>query len=148
MENETKMTQTFVRYYVGDLCYVMNDEWDEVCDRFFPPDSVGGVDGEFQLADGRKFFSLSTMYGDGTYRDNFGRAYGVDAGLIGAIKVDDIRDPDFEKVIARGYAHIVEFSSELQDFDVSSNDYGTLRFGPILIETGFGDEEVEEDGDF
>ena len=132
------MTTQFVRYYIGDLCYVMNDEWDEVCDLFFPPNSVGVADGEFQLADGRKFFSLSTMYGDGTYRDNFGRSYSVDAGLIGAIKVDDIRDPDFEKVVARGCAHIVEFSSELQDFDVSSDDDGTLRFGPVLIETGDG----------
>jgi len=129
------MTQAFFRYYVGDLCYVMHDEWEEVCDLLFSHDSVGGAEGEFQLADGRKFFSLSTLYGDGTYRDNFGRSYSVDAGLIGAIKVDDIRDPNFEIVIANGYGHIVEFSSELQDFDVSSDDDGTLRFGPILIDT-------------
>ena len=23
------------KYYVGDLCYVMHDEWDEVCGLFF-----------------------------------------------------------------------------------------------------------------
>ena len=137
MENETKLAQTYVRYYVGDLCYVLRDEWDEVCGLLsFDNETV-----KYELEDGRKFFSLSTMYGDGTYRDNFGRAYGVDAGLIGAIKVDDIRDPDFEKVMANGYAHIVEFSSELQDFDVSSDDDGTLRFGPILIATGDEDED-------
>jgi hypothetical protein len=145
MENETTAmsTQTWVRYYIGDICYVMHDEWDEVCNLSFPPDHRTGtaIDGEFQLADGRKFFSLSTKYGDGTYRDNFGRSYSVDAGLIGAIKVDDIRDPDFEKVVARGCAHIVEFSSELQDFDVSSDDDGTLRFGPVIIETGDSQED-------
>jgi len=141
MENKapTMSTQTFVRYYVGDLCYVMHDEWDEVCNLFTLSEGENdSIDGKFQLADGRKFFSLSTKYGDGTYRDNFGRAYSVDAGLIGAIKVDDIRDPRLEEIVACGHAHIIEFSSELQDFDVSSDDDGTLRFGPVLIETGDG----------
>jgi len=152
-ETTAMSTQTWVRYYIGDLCYVMHDEWDEVCNLFFPSDEANdNIDGEFQLADGRKFFSLSTKYGDGTYLDNFGRSYSVDAGLIGAIKVGDIRDPNFEDVVARGHAHVIEFSSELQDFNVFSDKDGTLHFCPVLIETGFvdedEDEEDEEDEDF
>jgi hypothetical protein len=30
------MTMPAGRYYIGDLCYVMHDEWDEACALFFP----------------------------------------------------------------------------------------------------------------
>lgn len=32
------------RYYVGDLCYVMDDVWDEVCDLMFPLPMENTVD--------------------------------------------------------------------------------------------------------
>ena len=62
------------RYYVGDLCYVMHDVWDEVCDLVFPYDGRG-VYGKFKLKDGREFAVYSTAYGDGTYYDGMGRKY-------------------------------------------------------------------------
>ena len=141
MENKTK-----VRYYIGDLCYVMHDEWDEVCNLLDYEDETVS----YELADGRKFHTLFTKYGDGTYLDNFGRSYSVDAGLIGAIRVEDIRDPDFEEVVARGGAHIVEFDTEFQEYDV--HEYkGLLCFAHVEIETGDGmweeDELEDEDED-
>ena len=134
MENKTK-----VRYYIGDLCYVMHDEWDEVCNLLdYENETVS-----YELVDGRKFYSLCTKYGDGTYLDNFGRSYSVDAGLIGAIKVDDIRDPKFEEVVARGGAHIVEFDTEFQEYGVYEYK-GLLCFAHVEIETGDGMWEEDE----
>ncbi len=46
------MTMPAGKYYVGDLCYVMHDVWDEVCDLMFPHDN-SGVYGKFKLKDGR-----------------------------------------------------------------------------------------------
>lgn len=42
------MTMPAGRYYIGDLCYVMHDEWDEFCDHLDYP-------GERKLKDGRKY---------------------------------------------------------------------------------------------
>ena len=42
------------KYYIGDLCYVMNDaEWDEFCSITIDGHNV--IDGEFQMKDGRRF---------------------------------------------------------------------------------------------
>ena len=132
MENETKMTAPApVEYYVGDLCYVMHDEWDEVC-ALVPYDNSEST---FRLKDGRRFFLLSTAYGDGTYFDHEGRSYSVDSGTIGAIKVDDIRDPGFNRIVEGSQGQIIEFPWELEWFTVGA-DNGSLGFAHITIETG------------
>ena len=73
------------KYYIGDLCYVMtNEEWDEFCKL-----TISGhecVDGEFTFADGRRFATYGTKWGDGEYRSNIGTKHSVDAGLIGCFK--------------------------------------------------------------
>ncbi len=81
------------KYLVGDLCYVMHPQWKEVCDLMFATDG-GVLDGEFNLANGVRFSVQSTAYGDGTYYDEEGRKYPVDAGLIGCIRVEDVQDPE------------------------------------------------------
>lgn len=131
-------------YYIGDLCYVMHDEWNEVCDLFFAGRNDQGCnDGEFTLADGRKFASYGTLYGDGTYDSNIGTRHSVDAGLIGCILVDDIRDDSYDDIESLGA--IVTFD---QDFTTGSTD-GVIRFGHVKIDTGDDDyddyyEEEEE----
>lgn len=123
------------RYYVGDLCYVLHEVWDEVCSLTF--DKEGRMlDGEHYLKDGRKFALYSTMYGDGTYHDGQGRSYPVDAGCIGCIlEVDiDLRNKENET----GGGQIIDFP---RDF-VTGDNNGQLLFGHILIETG------DEIGDF
>lgn len=133
------MTMPAGRYYIGDLCYVMHDEWDEVCDLFFPPgDNIGrGRDGEFTLTDGRRFASFGTAYGDGTYRSNIGTNHSVDSGSIGCIRVEDIRDNTYDDIERLGA--IVEFD---QPFEVSE-DQGLLVFGHVQIETAGDDEEYD-----
>jgi hypothetical protein len=126
------------KYYIGDLCYVMHPEWKEVCDLFFPPGHPPkGVEGEFTLKDGRRFASFSTAYGDGTYYSNINTEHSVDAGIIGCIRVEDIRDDEAADMETLGA--IVEFS---KPFEVSS-DGSSLVFGHVVIETGYDDEDEE-----
>ena len=134
------MTMPAGQYYIGDLCYVMHPEWDECCELFFPPGAPGrGVEGEFALKDGRRFASFSTAYGDGTYRSNIGTSHSVDAGLIGCIRVEDIRDSQYNNIEELGA--IVEFD---QPFEVSE-DQGLIVFGHVQIETAGGYNEEECD---
>jgi hypothetical protein len=141
MMNETPMTAP-VRYYVGDLCYVMHDVWDEVCNISFEPD----FDGEGELEDGRKFILFSTAYGDGVYNDSEGNPYSVDSGTIGAIKVDDIRDPEFARIVENGLGHVHEFPAEIDGMDCYYED-GTIRIYTVAIDTGADYEEDEVDVD-
>ena len=143
--NETQTTYP-VQYYIGDLCYVMHDAWDEVCALLFPDYSDGMTDGELELADGRKFIIFSTCYGDGSYRDQNGNSYSVDSGTIGAIKVDDIRDTN--PYLEGGTIH--EFAAEIDGNDCWSEN-GELGFYKVVINTGDsdyddeGDEELEDE---
>jgi hypothetical protein len=139
------MTMPAGRYYVGDLCYVMHDAWKECCDLFFPyvpgqPEQPE-VQGEFTLKDGRRFANFRTAYGDGTYRSNINTEHSVDSGCIGCIRVEDIRDTEYDDPESLGA--FVEFT---EPFEVSS-DQGLLIFGHVQIETAGGydwDEEDEE----
>jgi len=132
------MTMPAGKYWVGDLCYVMHDEWDEVCGLFFKDRTDHGCnEGEFTLKDGRRFVSYNTKYGDGGYYDQHGNEYAVDAGLIGCILVEDI-DLTCTKNNFNG-GHIVEFTS---DFDhqggrnTLGHDWdGVIRFDNVFIET-------------
>ena len=127
------------KYYVGDLCYVMHDEWDEVCGLFFEGrDDHGCNQGVFQLKDGRKFASFNTKWGDGVYFDQGGEEYGVDAGLIGCISLNDI-DLNADGNSTLG-GQIIQFDS---DFTVSGGEIyesrrdwdGVIRIGHIVIKT-------------
>ena len=132
------MTMPAGRYYIGDLCYVMHPEWDEFCALTIKGHQC--LEGEFTLADGRRFATLSTGYGDGTYRSNIGTDHSVDSGSIGCILVSDIRDNTYDNIEDLGA--IVEFD---QPFEVSE-DSGLLKFGHVMIETAGGyDEDEEED---
>ena len=51
------------KYYIGDLCYVMHPEWDEFCRITISGNEC--LQGEFNLADGRRFATFTTAYGDG-----------------------------------------------------------------------------------
>jgi len=130
------------KYWCGDLCYVINNRWDEVCNLLFPPDSKGdhrSNEGELELEGGIKFAIYGTAWGDGCYADNFGNEYGVDAGVIGCIKVDDLAKLG-EKVSDLGTIH--EFP---EDFETSYQD-GVITFGHVKIDTDmcFEEEDVPE----
>ena len=137
------MTMPAGKYYIGDLCYVMHDAWDEACELFFP--STGhpprGVEGKFTLKDGRRFASFSTAHGDGSYRSNTGTIHSVDSGSIGCIRAEDIRDTEYDQETLDALGTFVEFS---EPFDVYA-DQGLLTFGHVQIETAGGYDEEEEE---
>ena len=125
------MTMPAGRYYIGDLCYVMHPEWDEVCALFFPTNQSGrGVEGEFTLRDGRRYASFGTAFGDGEYYNNMGTSHCVDSGSIGCIRMEDIRDDEYSNLESLGA--IVEFD---QPFEVEKIGRGLLQFGHVEIET-------------
>jgi hypothetical protein len=133
------------KYYIGDLCYVMTDnEWDEVCSLTIKNNEC--IDGEFQFADGRRFATYGTAYGDGEYRSNLGTVHGVDSGSIGCIRVEDICADKYDNIEQLGA--IVEFET---DFVTSGGRgdrewEGTIQFGRMLIETDdWCDEEENYD---
>jgi hypothetical protein len=123
------------KYYIGDLCYVMHDRWDEFCALTCTDNRV--LDGEFNLKDGTRFATFTTKWGDGVYEDEQGNEYPVDAGLIGCIRIDDIAAEERENV-ANG--RVVEF---VQDFSTWSAG-GEIRIGNVLINT----DPVEEEEDY
>ena len=137
------------KYYVGDLCYVMNPEWREVCDLTFSSNAIS--EGEFTLADGRRFALYNTLWGDGSYRSNIDTYHCVDAGCIGVIRLEDIQDPRATEEEMLRLGAIVDFA---EDFDHSGGRTtddkwdGTIRFGNVQIYTGFDDESEELDEDF
>ena len=124
-------------YWIGDLCYVMHNEWEEVCSVICKPN----IDHSFavELKDGRTFGLSFTQCGDGEFLDNHGNSYGVDAGLIGMIKVSDISKRD-QCNITLGHVHTFD-----DEFEISYDGEGLISIGHIDIDTGDHDE-IEDDG--
>jgi hypothetical protein len=129
------MTMPAGTYYVGDLCYVMHPEWDEFCDITINGEQCN--DGEFTLKDGRRFATYGTMYGDGMYRSNIGTDHSVDAGLIGCIRIEDIRDPVATVAHMKGLGSIITFDAP---FETCVAD-GIIFIGHVEINTG----DIEDD---
>lgn len=80
------------RYWVGDPCYAITNDGDDIgiwfrlCDDMFAKE--GGERGAAVAHDkesGFWFVASSTAHGDGTYEGSDGRTYGVDAGMIGVV---------------------------------------------------------------
>ena len=124
-------------YIVCDLCYVIDDRWDEVCSCLFS-EKAKKAGGEFELDGGIKFAIYSTAWGDGCYKGSDGFDYGVDAGVIGCIKVSDLYKMG-ESPSNLGNIHTFD-----KDFE-TGYDNGTIFFGDLRIDTDpkFEDEEDE-----
>lgn len=127
-------------YVIADPCYVLNDE---VYFRllketnYFMYEAVdrGGVMVDSNT--GKYFAVFSTKYGDGSYKDNQGFTYGVDAGYIACIPAEMC-----ELDGNREYINEVTFD---RDFEVRYED-GLIIFGDVIINTDpddFYDEEEE-----
>ena len=123
------------KYYVGDLCYVMHDEWDEFCSLTINGHNV--LSGEFNLKDGRRFATFTTRWGDGNYFDQDGKSYDVDAGLIGCIALDDIDQTHPSNFISGG--RIVEFVNDFSTFSAG----GVITIGNVVIDTDPVEQEEE-----
>jgi hypothetical protein len=130
----TKFTMPAGAYYIGDLCYVMHEDWDEFCELTIEGNNV--KDGVFTLKDGTRFATFTTKYGDGSYHSTIGNI-GVDAGLVGCIRIGDIKQSD-RKNVKDGCAAIFN-----EEFECFSDGDGTITFGRVVVYTG--DEEHDDD---
>lgn len=130
-------------YYVGDLCYVMDEDWDEVLSLIIKGNEV--LDGEFSLKDGRRFAIYSTAWGDGGYYDQFGNEYGVDAGSIGCILVSDIREEDLGNLNDLGTVHSFPTDFVTAGGRGRANWDGVIMIGRVKIET---DPKMEDEDEY
>mgnify|MGYP003344131698 FL=1 len=138
------MSMNAGQYYIGDLCYVMHDVWDEVCDLLFP-DDFNSQQGEFTLKDGRRFAIYNTNYGDGEYdTSEWGHTICVDSGTIGCILTSDIRDNTYTSEQINRMAVIKTFTEDFNtsyEYDSYEDDDGypveekILNFGGIQVYT-------------
>jgi hypothetical protein len=134
------MTMPAGVYYVGDLCYVMtDDEWDQFCAITIKDNEC--LEGEFTMPDGRRFATYGTAYGDGEYKDQYGNQYGVDAGLIGCIKLTDIK-LNVSDVHYLGAVHTFANDFETTGGRNDTHWDGIIHIGHVRIET---DPQVEDE---
>jgi hypothetical protein len=154
---------TTARYYIGDLCYVLNsEEWNTYCANYdweHDANTCKDEDGydcenclepeKFDwdnLGAERPYFAFPTAFGDGRYSDQFGNQYCVDSGGIGAIRVEHANPEKLADAIERGLGHIHEFDDcdgEALTAGMCEYDNGTLYFGTVEIYTA-GDYEEDE----
>lgn len=127
------------RYFIGDPCYILDDEWDDACSLFIK-DEV--LEGKFALADGREFAIFNTMYGDGVYKDGEGTEYCVDSGSLGCVQLRDGEEP------RAGLGTVINVNLPL----VVERQGSIIHLGDIAIETDdwddpHHDEYNEDDSD-
>ncbi len=128
------MTMESGVYYVGDLCYVMTDEeWDDFCAITIKGHEC--LDGEFEMPDGRRFATFGTKWGDGEYYDQFGNSYGVDAGLIGCIKLSDIKASKYDDIERLGAIHTFPKTFTTSGGRDEREWNGVIRIGHVMIDT-------------
>lgn len=117
-------------YFLGDPCYCFGKKWSDILDEtdFFNRSKVMETE-----AGPKILMAFNTAHGDGTYEDQYGNEYSVDAGLIGLVPVE---------IIELKYSR--ERLSELGKFvtfnegDIVKSNGGTLSFGQYIIKTDFG----------
>lgn len=123
------------RYFIGDPCYVFDDDkdtWDKLLD-------AGLSDGGVVEFNGHKVYAHHTAYGDGTYKDQNGNEFGVDTGMLGAVPIELIEYPAGEEdgtMVDAPNGLLVDYEN------------GTFYFGNIVIKTDEDDEDDFEEDPF
>jgi hypothetical protein len=125
-------------YFLGDPCYAVPDpDWIPLlqsCGYFGarqPSSPLGKVNGYQVLAFG-------TAHGDGLYHDQEGRAYGVDAGMIGLVPEAAFGPEAQGQVTMALLGQIVTFTHEVI---ARTDGHGRLEFGPYRINTASDDHD-------
>ncbi len=120
-------------YVIGDPCYtVEGNDWDHILNvTDFFRDPVG------RLADGRLVVGFPTLHGDGTYKGSDGVSYSVDAGLIGAVQVEEGYTTENDSV------SVAVFDTDTECYLINRS---VIQIGNIIIDTGY-EEEWSDDYD-
>lgn len=129
-------------YYVGDPCYAIRDKWDSLLNHTECNFFEAGGNGAALIFEGHPVCAFGTAYGDGTYRDDNGNRYGVDAGLLGVVAAELV---DNERAWELGRK--VEFKHNFTCLVVEQGDSHKICLGSIAIETGDDQDDDDEDYD-
>ena len=127
MRDETAVSEVTLpagEYWVGDPCYAFSDHqvWMALLES-------AGIDHSPMPrimeanAEGRSFVASGTAFGDGTFYDQDGNEYGVDAGLIGVTPAVEGKTPSGLRQVTFTQPFSVEY------------DEGKITLGPIVIDT-------------
>jgi len=129
-----------VRYYIGDLCYVLDDAtWQTLCTQLF---SSNRADNKYTFPDGRVFWCVA-LEGDGRFplRDGITNEavaeLSVDSGTIGMAKLEGLAKYDSS---SRHYHAIdVHGSPGLSvDYDLCRVSVNNADY---IIDFGYEDDE-------
>lgn len=117
-------------YFVGDPCYMDTGYWSEYCDHVF---GAGGSTEPFYTDDGMVVFAVDTMYGDGTYYDQRGDCYPVDAGCIGVTSI--VSQEQMDLAIKNVKDDMGTIFCATKPFEVRRDRDGVIYIGEIAIDT-------------
>ena len=118
------------KYWIGDLCYILNEEngydWGRVARLLIVSGRSGGI---FETQ-GVKFYIGRTLHGDGCYYDDEWdeNKYGVDSGTIGCVLVDTVNGDWTPTQLG----HVHEIKEEFEPHC----DNGLFNIGHVRIDTG------------
>lgn len=139
-------------FYIGDICYVLSDE--VYHDIWGNQNSY--QEGKIQVGD-YAFAVDRTAYGDGTYVDNNGTEYSVDAGVIGCVpfelidmdKLHESYDPGADPIdILNNLGLFVEGSqAEFETDDEGVFNVYVDNQVAIVIDTNHESDYEEDDED-
>lgn len=113
-------------FYIGDICYVLSDK--VYHDIWGNQNSY--QEGKIQV--GNYAFAVDhTAYGDGTYTDNNGREYSVDAGVIGCVPFE-----------------LIDMDKLHEDYDPGADPIDILNDLGLFIEGSQAEFETNGEGLF
>lgn len=123
-------------YWFGDPCYPLGIDdvtWQQWV-KIAGDDSEGfaeGISGAY-LND-EILVGANTLYGDGTYYDNIGRAYPVDAGCLAPVSSTLIEKMNIDK---ESLDKIGTWVNHTSAESLTCDDEGVITFGSLIIKTG------------
>ena len=129
MSKEGSIESKVGKFYIGDPCYVLDDNiYFDIWDKKF-----NFEDGRVDCNDGLSFLVHGTAYGDGEYYDENGNVYGVDSGTIAIIPIELVGKTS-------GLQKGNVFSGDKAGMDYTDGTF-TIKVGgqKVIIET---DEQV------
>lgn len=119
----------------GDPCYTIDDQetWGTFLQMAQADEEAYSAGILLANLDGLPVLGMSTLYGDGGYKDQYGaHIFSVDAGMIGLVPVAIVeRYSDLSREELERLGLFISTSDPLRCVSLG----GTLSFGDIRIET-------------
>ena len=144
VENERAITVRGL-VMVTDPCYFIRDQdWQDLCADWFPDGH-----GRAETADacvvkykGARILVGRTAYGDGEYRVEGAGTFGVDAGVMCVVQVDELEAAGLTRVDSGSATYLDVGPNPVVVWTDGKGQFG----GAIRVDTVGGDED-EDDGD-